>query len=888
MKKMKGLTTIICIFSVIFRMVSTGSVSTVAAEVTSLPDFTIEKTINRTSFMQGEKGIITYTVTPTGGIKQTIRQPADIVLVLDLSTSMTQAKLTGAKNAAKSFIDNIANNNVKDRIAVVTFGYKVSDVIDFTTNYQSIKNKINSFKADLMGTNYDDALHKAHELLSKSNAENKYVVFLSDGLPNYFTSETSIQKYNNNTYSRREGSKYYYTNHPNDTPRAYDDAREEARTLANNDILMYSIGLGTRQEVDMDFLEELAGITGGKAYHSQVPDELMNIFNAISHEITQTKISNMTIHEVLPDGISVANPNSVIILEDGTVQLKLPDIQFQAGQAAPQTRSISLEVVFNKSGSYTLDHSKIWYNGIEGNRLNKDINSISVTVYSNNNPPDMNVGKEISSTKLSVGDIATLKYTLTPTGAFVHVKRAPLDIVLIIDNSNSMTVNNKISNAKEAAKTFVKTFQEAGLGDRIAVVSFNKDAKKEQDLSIQYSSIISKIENIKCSTGTNYEAGLKKAKELLAGSERGKYIVFLSDGMPNYYLDIVYPSGQEKSVQDFYGIRPFEDARETAKDISMSGIKLYTVGVGTGQEIDVGFMEELAEIGGGKFYHSSNSEDLNDIYKEISDRVNAQKISEIYITEKLPEGIEVITENVTSEDNGIQFACPDIIFKEDGTTPLSIEKEIKLKFNVAGEFTLSPVTKVDYKDYEGNAQSKMFNSITVTVTNNFHLVESRYTNNDVDIQGVTVEGFKIKAETVFQLMNQGVNNFSYEYEWNTGQDPAGNIEFTINEANIRLEKYDESNGEWSILNDCTVEVVKAEDSQADTGKMILSTGHLGVGKYRVVFYITPCKKLQAFIPYEGTNVSNTTTVKWTNISSNSENTHIFEDGYKVRPKGKGI
>ncbi|NLW15606.1 MAG: VWA domain-containing protein, partial [Erysipelothrix sp.] len=112
----------------------------------------------------------------------------DIVIVFDKSGSMdSNSRLENAKTAAKDFTDillNTADGPHNNKIALVTFSGGYWEAASFTSNATSLKNKIEDIDAN-GGTFTQGGLKKARDMLASSNADNKIIVLLTDGLPTY-------------------------------------------------------------------------------------------------------------------------------------------------------------------------------------------------------------------------------------------------------------------------------------------------------------------------------------------------------------------------------------------------------------------------------------------------------------------------------------------------------------------------------------------------------------------------------------------------------------------------------------------------------------------------------------------------------------------------------
>lgn len=149
-----------------------------------------------------------------------------------------------------------------------------------------------------------------------------------------------------------------------------------------------------------------------------------------------------------------------------------------------------------------------------------------------------------------VGERAQITFDITAKKAINTVNQVvKTDIVLVLDRSGSMSDNSKMSKVKIAAKEFVTGLLAGEYSDSVqmGVVTYSEGASSllpGTGLSNNAETINSKITAIGTpSGGTNIQAGLRKANEILAASkidhasrneEVKQYIVLLSDGEPTY------------------------------------------------------------------------------------------------------------------------------------------------------------------------------------------------------------------------------------------------------------------------------------------------------------------------------------------------------------------
>lgn len=130
------------------------------------------------------------------------------------------------------------------------------------------------------------------------------------------------------------------------------------------------------------------------------------------------------------------------------------------------------------------------------------------------------------------------------------------DVVLVIDKSGSMNDDDKLRDTKKAAIAFGEKLLTKGSTTRIAIVTYADNAtsinKGHFYTADELDAFKSQINGITASGGTNQQAGIYKAQQLLdSDSPVGnlKNIVILSDGVPTYSYAI---TGSITCTRDAY------------------------------------------------------------------------------------------------------------------------------------------------------------------------------------------------------------------------------------------------------------------------------------------------------------------------------------------------
>ena len=125
---------------------------------------------------------------PTGTGQQ---NELEVALVSDTSGSITESELAQLKTAGKDFVDNLS---VPDEAAAISFATSASLDQELTTNYQAVKDAIDTYN-DSGSTNMSAGISTAEtELLTGTNATagaSKVMILLSDGSPNSASAATA-------------------------------------------------------------------------------------------------------------------------------------------------------------------------------------------------------------------------------------------------------------------------------------------------------------------------------------------------------------------------------------------------------------------------------------------------------------------------------------------------------------------------------------------------------------------------------------------------------------------------------------------------------------------------------------------------------------------------
>lgn len=225
-------------------------------EDTAISELTFYAQHSNTAFIceWGEYEITPHTeiVEPT----RTTSDERDIVLVLDVSGSMSGTPITETKKASANFIDTILDEDAS--IGIVTYDDSSNMLSDFSVDKNALTDAVSNIY-DGGGTNIEAGLAEAHAMLNTSGAKKKIIVLMSDGEPN----------------EGKEG----------DALIAYADE------IKNDDIVIYTLGffesLGSYKSSAQILMEGIA--SDGCHYEVANADDLVFFFEDMADQINGQK-----------------------------------------------------------------------------------------------------------------------------------------------------------------------------------------------------------------------------------------------------------------------------------------------------------------------------------------------------------------------------------------------------------------------------------------------------------------------------------------------------------------------------------------------------------------------------------------------------------------------
>lgn len=262
------------------------------------------------------------------------------------------------------------------------------------------------------------------------------------------------------------------------------------------------------------------------------------------------------------------------------------------------------------------------------------------------------------------------------------------DIVLVMDTSGSMKFRmdkdedarpgeSRLDYAKTAANDLVNSVVKNGNDVRVAVVSFNRDAKTVVGYTSDKGELRRGIDGLRADGGTNWEAGLAAANGLTARDGAKKYIVFLSDGEPTYryekrsFLGFSWTEVAGNGRDD-YDQKNFDHAVTEAK--KRGNATLFSVAVGSTQEVSerMSSFQEKATGSANGCYSATTPEALRKAFASITQTITqSAQYTNVTMTDVLTDYVDFV-----GADGNVRVSARDAEGNEVSLSPSDYEVSV--------------------------------------------------------------------------------------------------------------------------------------------------------------------------------------------------------------------
>ena len=322
------------------------------------------------------------------------------------------------------------------------------------------------------------------------------------------------------------------------------------------------------------------------------------------------------------------------------------------------------------------------------------------------------------------------------------------ELMLVLDNSDSMNElvdpDNEQSESRkdlifESAKTLVSNLLEGNDNLQIGIVSFSSNVDSSQEgtsadanvvaaLSNNAAELNNAISNIEANgPRTDLDAGITLASEQFTKNNNNKYMIVLTDGVPNIALGYNNP---------YYSDDVINTTKAKLQQLENEGINITTMLTGIDDEdytpinIEKTFGEIINEIFGteenpttGNFYYVTDDEVeetiTNDIYNSLLPVSQSYKniVIKDYFPQEIIDNFEFayvsdtnigeISAEVDPTDNSITWTIPELASGQTATVQYTLKLKEDFDSSIVNKL-LDTNEKVDitYKDFNNKDQSQ--------------------------------------------------------------------------------------------------------------------------------------------------------------------------------------
>ena len=322
------------------------------------------------------------------------------------------------------------------------------------------------------------------------------------------------------------------------------------------------------------------------------------------------------------------------------------------------------------------------------------------------------------------------------------------ELMLVLDNSDSMNdlvdPDNEQSESRkdlifESAKTLVSNLLEGNDNLQIGIVSFSSNVDSSQEgtsadanvvaaLSNNATELNNAISNIEANgPRTDLDAGITLASKQFTETDNNKYMIVLTDGVPNIALGYNNP---------YYSDDVINTTKAKLQQLENEGINITTMLTGIDDEdytpinIEKTFGEIINEIFGteenpttGNFYYVTDDEVeetiTNDIYNSLLPVSQSYKniVIKDYFPQEIIDNFEFayvsdtnigeISAEVDPTDNSITWTIPELASGQTATVQYTLKLKEDFDSSIVDKL-LDTNEKVDitYKDFNNKDQSQ--------------------------------------------------------------------------------------------------------------------------------------------------------------------------------------
>jgi Ca-activated chloride channel family protein len=228
----------------------------------------------------------------------------------------------------------------------------------------------------------------------------------------------------------------------------------------------------------------------------------------------------------------------------------------------------------------------------------------------------------------------------------------PTTVVLVVDRSLSMEEEDRIGGLKRAVSSFLEKLPD---GSRVALIAFGSEVDQLSRFTTDRGQVDAAVKAIEPAGATRFYDAVSVALEMLEHETGRRAVLALTDGEDTFSqsatLDSVIASGRRL------------------------GLPVYTLGLGTEEEIESADLKNLALSTRGQYYPARDAGQLRAIYEQLAERLGASYRLVYQSDRKVPDGtlrpVRVVYHRGSRQSAGeTAVFIPGMVVPSGGWSPL--------------------------------------------------------------------------------------------------------------------------------------------------------------------------------------------------------------------------
>ena len=264
-------------------------------------------------------------------------------------------------------------------------------------------------------------------------------------------------------------------------------------------------------------------------------------------------------------------------------------------------------------------------------------------------------------------------FLASPRAEWMEKEITAKDVVFVFDRTGSMS-GEKIQQARNALIFCLRALRPK---DRFNVIAFNEsaDSFRKELVEVKGGTVdtaVDFVEQIDAVGGTNIDSALRESMRQFESSDRPKYLIFLTDGLPT-----VGETNIERILKD-------------VKDENRSRVRLFSFGVG--YDVNTHLLDRLALDNSGAVEYVKPGEDLEAKVSGFFRKVSFPVLSDVRIDFGGLDAYDVLPATVPDLFRGSQIVVAGRYHEDDSKVHITMSgiaggkrREFGRTFNISGQ-----------------------------------------------------------------------------------------------------------------------------------------------------------------------------------------------------------